>query len=194
MGQRLAGVVIERVGGDAVVGRVQLHVIVEHGALGVGVVLAPVGAEAVLTVDELSAPEEIGRVVEAVIIETVGVEGLSAMAQHDVLAGLHHLAHAVVPGVVTGQRQRVALPEPHMAEGAERVGGLEIIGTVAHQCGALVTELHMSLGNLRLGIGTVHIILQHVGMDEVDAVVNSRTASPLPRGGNGAQQAKDKQA
>ena len=81
-----------------------------------------------------------------------------------------------------------------MSEGTERVGALEIIGTVTQQRGTLVTEGHMSLGYLRVGIGAHHVVFQYVGVDEVDAVINDRLATTLPRSGHGSQQSKDKQA
>ncbi len=171
----------------------QLYVVIEHGAFRVGVVFAPVGAEPVLAVNELSATEEVSRIVEAVVVKAVGVERLPAVAEHDILTRLHHLPHTVIPRVVAGQRQRVTLPVAHMTEGAEGVGGLEVVGAVAHQRGTLVAEHHLTLGNLRLGVGTIHIVLQHIGVDKIDAVVHDPTV-PALRSSNGTQQAKDKQA
>ena len=113
------------------------------------------------------------------------------VAQHHVLAGLHHLLAAVVPGAVAGKRERVALAEMHVAKGAHGVGGLVEIGTVAGETGTLVTERHVAFHNLGVGVGAVDVVAQLVGVEQIDAVVHRLAPCLAPRGHG---KAKDKEA
>ena len=171
VGNRLLRVVVERVGGDEAVTVVEFHVVEENGLSRLGVVLSPVGNEVVLAIDEFSAIDEIGRVVESVVGQAVGVECLPTVLQDDILARRHQFFGTVVSAFIAGQRERVALLETHVSEGLHRVRRLVVIGAVAPQMGALMDEMDATLGNLHVGIGSVEVVAQHIGVVQIDLIV-----------------------
>jgi len=95
------------------------------------------------------------------------------MMEHDIVARLHELLLSIIPSPLTGQRDIVLrLAEAHMAHGPHGVGGLIEVSRVAQQCGSPMNKVDMSLDDLRVGVGAVHVELQLVGMDKIDPVVH----------------------
>ena len=92
------------------------------------------------------------------------------MLQYDVIPSPGHLLIAVVVSVVTDQRECVALIHPYMTEGLERVAGLVKIGAVTIKTRPLMGEVHLPVEDGGIGIQSL-IVMEHVGMDEVDAGV-----------------------
>lgn len=171
MGLRLAGIVIESVGGDVGVFAAHTHIVVEDSLAGLKIVLSPVSHELVLAVLEHTALKEVSVVVESVVVEAVGSEHLLAVGQHHIVACRHTLLHAVVVGIAGSERERVALTEAHVAEGLHRVGLLKEVGTVAPELGTLVAEVDTSLGYLRIGVHAIVVKLEFIGMDEINLLI-----------------------
>ena len=174
MGHGVAVVVVEGVRGDEELGTLHLHVVVEDRHLRLRVVLAPVRGECGVTVDHLASLEEIGIVVETVEVEAVGIKGGLAVLQHYIITGTSNLIVTVVVGVVAEERERVALIEFHMTKGLEGVADLVEIGTVAIETCPLMGEVHLTVEDRGVGIQAL-VVVEHVGVDEVDAgVLNLR--------------------
>ena len=174
MGHGVAVIVVEGVGGDEELGTLHLHVVVEDRHLRLRVVLAPVRGECGVTVDHLASLEEIGIVVETVEVEAVGIKGGLAVLQHYIITGTSNLIVTVVVGVVAEERERVALIEFHMTKGLEGVADLVEIGTVAIETCPLMGEVHLTVEDRGVGIQAL-VVVEHVGVDEVDAgVLNLR--------------------
>ena len=163
-------IVVERVGREVHILVAHLHVEVKYRQLRLGIVLPPVGDECRLAVNHLAALEEIGIVVKTVEVQTVGIERRPSVLQLHVASRNRHLVVAVVEGVLREQRERISLIHTHMAEGLEGVGSLVEEGAVAMQRGPFVAELHLAVQYLCVTV-LVHVVVQHVGMDEVDPLV-----------------------
>ena len=134
-------------------------------------ILAPVGNQLVLTVDKRSSIKEVGHFIKTVVIQTVGTQHLSAMAQHHILTGTHHLHLTIILGTLTYQGQCITLTEMNMSESLHRIGAFIEISTVAGEMSSLMAKGHMAFDNLGIGIRTIHIKLQFISMYEVDALV-----------------------
>ena len=182
-GLGVVGVVVQGVGGEVHVFVAHTHVEVKDGNLRLGVVLAPVGDEGRTAVNHLAALEEIGVVIQTVEVQTVGIQGRTAVLKHDIAAGNGHLVITVVEGVLADQREGVALDHLHMTEGFEGVATLVEVGTVAVQRSTFMTKLHLTVKYLCFGILPL-VVVQHVGMDQVDALILllRSTTGPLLRG------------
>ena len=73
MCQRLAGVVVERVGRHIEFLVAQSHVIVKHRHTGLRVVLSPVGGEHTAVINEFSSFKEITYVIKTVEVKAIGI-------------------------------------------------------------------------------------------------------------------------
>ena len=101
-------------------------------------ILAPVGNQLVLTVDKRSSIKEVGHFIKTVVIQAVGTQHLSAMAQHHILTGTHHLHLTIILGTLTYQGQCITLTEMNMSESLHRIGAfIEISNT---SCGKALAE------------------------------------------------------
>ena len=171
VGYLRTGVVMQGVGGDMVLAREHLDSIIERSLARCRAVCTPVAHETVLAVYQFAALEEVGKTVHAVVVERVGVQGLRAMLQHHVLAGVHHLLGTVVVGMVTGEREGVALPEAHVSESLNRILHLKEVGAVAPQLHSGVLEMHLALEYLGSRHGSPLVVTQLVGMYKIHAFV-----------------------
>ncbi len=170
MGSGCRYVIIQGIGGNHILAAAQLYVENKLCLSGLGVILSPVGNQLVPAVNQRTAIKEVRHVIETVEIQTVGKQRLSTMAQHHILAGMHHLHHSVVISPFAGKREGVSLAVMHMTECLHRVGTLIEIGTVAGEVTALMHEGNLALHNLGIGIVAIHVVAQLIGMEKIDSV------------------------
>ena len=151
-------VIIQGIGGNHILAASQLHVEDKFCLSGLGVILSPVGNQLILAVNQRTAIKEVSHVIQTVEIQAVGKQLLSAMAQHHVLAGMHHLHHSVIIGSFAGKREGVSLAVMHMSECLHRVGPLVEIGTVAGEVTTLMHEGNLALHYLGIRIVAIHVV------------------------------------
>ena len=187
MCQGLTGIVVQGVSGQEELRTAHLHVIVEDGHLRVGVILTPVGSQRGLIIDHLTTFKEIGIVIDTVVVEAVGKEGGLLVLQDHIITGTGHLLVTTVIGIVTEQRQGVALIHLHMTEGFKGIGGFVEIGTVAIETRTLMREVDLAIEDRGVAVDTV-IVVKHIGMNQIDTFIlhrglTSRTTLLLLRKG-----------
>ena len=170
MGSRCRYVIIQGISGNHILAAAQLYVEYKLCLSGLGVILSPVGNQLVLAVNQRTTVKEVSHIIQTVEIQTVGKQLLSAMAQHHIFAGMHHLHHSVVIGSFAGKREGVSLAVMHMTECLHRVGTLIEIGTVAGEVTALMHEGNLALHNLGIRIVAIHVVAQLIGMEQIDSV------------------------
>ena len=93
------------------------------------------------------------------------------MLQHNILAGNQQLIGTIVCGHITSKRKRVTLFETHMSKGIKRIRLFVEVSAVTPKLGSLMAEMHASFCYLRIGIDTIHIVTQFIGMHQIDTVV-----------------------
>ena len=133
-------------------------------------IFSPVGNQSVLTVDERTSVKEVRHIIQTVEIQTVRLQGLSAMVQHHIPAGMHHLHHTIIFSPLAGKRQGISLTVMHMTESLHGVSALIEIGTVAGEMTSLVHERNLTLHDLGIRVSAKHIVAQLIGVKKIDSL------------------------
>ena len=109
MGQTGMDIIIQGVGFQIELWILQFNVIVEHGVTRLRIIFSPIAGQHILVVYHLTSFEEVTEVIKTVIVKRIRIKFRSTMRENHITPRPCHLLIAIIIGIVTHQRQRVAL-------------------------------------------------------------------------------------